>query len=313
MGKIVAVGLSPTIQKTMTFSSLVIDAVNRSTGYRLDASGKAVNAARVLDQLEPGCSVSLCPLGTGNAELFLSLAARDGLEIARVDAPGLVRYCYTLVEPAQARATELVVDEPAMRADWDAIAGEVESLAARLLEGASALIFAGSRPSFWPEDLPARIIALARARGIPAMADFRGRELARTLAGSGVDIIKINEAEFLETFGYGGPVPEEELAALVASRSAETATTIVVTRGSSSSLAASGGVSYRCPVEAIVPLNPIGSGDAFSAGFLHEWLRSRDVTLALKAGTDCARKNALSLRPGSILDPAAPAEGIMRE
>ncbi len=310
MGKIVTVGLSPTIQKTMTFDSLAIDAVNRSAGYRLDASGKAVNAARVLDQLEPGRAVSLCPLGRGNAGLFLSLAERDGLAIARVDAPGMVRYCYTLVEPGASRATELVIDEPAVSADWDSIAREVESLADRLLDGADALLFAGSTPSFWPEDLPSRIIALARKRGIQAMADFRGIALARTLAGPGIDIVKINEGEFLETFGHDGPVSEDTLAALVAERSKETGSTIVVTRGSKASLAASGGVSYRCPVETIVPLNPIGSGDAFSGGFLFEWLRSRDVSCALKTGTDCARKNALSLRPGSILPPDAPGEGV---
>jgi fructose-1-phosphate kinase PfkB-like protein len=310
VGKIVTVGMSPTIQKTITFDSLAIDAVNRSTGYRLDASGKAVNAARVLDQLEPGRAVSLCPLGTGNSGLFLSLAERDGLEIARVDAPGMVRYCYTLVEQGASRATELVVDEPAASADWDSIARAVESLADRLLDGADALLFAGSTPSFWPGDLPSRIVALARKRGIPAMADFRGRELARTLAGPGVDVIKINEAEFLETFGHEGPVSEDALAALVADRSAETGSAIVVTRGSKASLAASAGASYRCPVEAIVPLNTIGSGDAFSAGFLFEWLRSRDVARALGTGTDCARRNALSLRPGSILSADAPGEGV---
>ena len=52
MKKILCVCMSSTIQRTITFENLTLTKVNRSRHYRIDASGKAVNSARVLEQLE---------------------------------------------------------------------------------------------------------------------------------------------------------------------------------------------------------------------------------------------------------------------
>ena len=74
MARILAVCLSATIERTITFRNLEFAEVNRSEKYRIDASGKAVNAARVLNQIEPGCVTSVVPLGERNADVFLDLA-----------------------------------------------------------------------------------------------------------------------------------------------------------------------------------------------------------------------------------------------
>jgi fructose-1-phosphate kinase PfkB-like protein len=311
MKRTLAVGLSPAIQKTITFKGLSIDAVNRSTGYRLDASGKAVNAARVMNQLEPGSAIVLCPLGRENAQAFLNLARGDALAVEYVEVPGRVRHCYTLVEPGAGRATELVVGEPDEAGDWAKIADALLERVAVLLDGVDALLFAGSRPFTWPPDLPARIVALAKERGRAVMADFHGPDLSLTLARAAPDIIKINEEEFCGTFGYGFPLAEDELARLIGERSAETGSLIVVTRGSRDTLAAAGGAGYRGRVERVPALNAIGCGDAFNAGFLRAWLAEGDVALALERGAWCATRNALSLRPGSIRDPDAEGEGLL--
>ncbi|HOC30011.1 MAG TPA: PfkB family carbohydrate kinase [Treponemataceae bacterium] len=321
MKKIVAVGLSPTLQKTITFKGLRLDAVNRSTGYRIDASGKAVNASRVLNQLEKGCAVNVCPLGRDNALFFHELASRDGLSVVEVPVGGRVRYCYTLIEPGTGRATELVVSEPVSgpesgNTDWAEAADRLVRAVESTLEGADALLFAGSRPAFWPEDLCARICSAAASRGIPVMADFHGEDLKRTLAACTPAVIKINEEEFSGTFGLPFPLDEAALSKAIAEKSAKLGNTIVITRGSSDTLAASGGVPFRQKVNAVKALNAIGCGDSFTAGFLHEWLQSAgtssvpDVASALVRGGWCAARNAMNLRPGSILEPDAEGEQV---
>ena len=67
MAKFLAICLSSTIQKTISFERVELKHVNRSTHYRLDASGKAINSARILEQLksqsENDYTVhSICPL-----------------------------------------------------------------------------------------------------------------------------------------------------------------------------------------------------------------------------------------------------------
>ena len=52
MAKILCICLSSTIQRTINFNNIRLEKVNRSTSYRMDASGKALNSARVLSQLE---------------------------------------------------------------------------------------------------------------------------------------------------------------------------------------------------------------------------------------------------------------------
>ena len=52
MKKILCICMSSTIQRTVSFDAITLEKVNRSKHYRQDASGKAVNSARVLEQLE---------------------------------------------------------------------------------------------------------------------------------------------------------------------------------------------------------------------------------------------------------------------
>ena len=314
MKKIVAVCLSPTLQETITFDRFDKDRVNRSTGYRLDASGKAVNAARVLNQLEPLSVTVVVPLGTENSRLFLDLASEDSLRVISVPVPGRIRYCYTLVEGGKEAngtngkvagsksVTELVVNEGATAADYSSIADILCLRIREELACADALLLAGSCPPFWPENLLSRICGIAHEESCPVMADFQGKDLEIAISESCPDIIKINEEEFTSTFSLPLSLSEEELGRELALRSITLNNLIIVTRGTKDTLAASSGVLSREEAETVSALNTIGCGDAFSAGFLMSWLNERNIPSALAKGKWCATRNTFSLRPGSIID-----------
>lgn len=310
MSHIIAVGLSTTLQKTIVFSQLKIDSVNRSSGYRLDASGKAINAARVLGQLSPGIVTNMCPLGEDNADFFLELAEKDALKIDWVPVPGRVRYCYTLLEPGTGRATELVVGEPVANADFTEASQKLLERIEAALPRADALLLAGSRPASFPNDLSAQICRMGYDAGCIVMADFHGRDLLETLKLTTPTIIKINEEEFCGTFGLLFPLSEEKLSRELAERSGALGNTIVITRGSKDTFAASNGIVFRQKVNAVTAVNAIGCGDSFTAGFLYSWLKDKDTGVALAKGGECATLNALNLRPGSIRDPGEKTEQL---
>jgi len=311
MKKIVAVCLSPTLQETITFDRFDKDRVNRSTGYRLDASGKAVNAARVLNQLESGSVTVVAPLGTENSQLFFDLAAQDSLRVVSVPVPGRIRYCYTLVESGKGSGekshgsksvTELVVSEGATAADYSSLADALCSRIAEELSGADALLLAGSCPPFWPDNLLSRICGIAHEKCCPVMVDFQGKDLELAISESCPEIIKINEEEFTSTFSLPFPLPDEELERELGLRSITLNNIIIVTRGMKDTLAASSGVLSRESTEEVSAVNTIGCGDAFSAGFLMSWLNEQNIQNALSRGKWCATRNTFSLRPGSIID-----------
>ena len=294
--------MSSTIQRTVSFDALALEKVNRSKHYRQDASGKAVNSARVLEQLESGCSTVVCPLGEKNLPMFTDAAARDKLNLLYTTIPGLTRECWTLLDRTAGTTTELVVGEPLLESDQDlkaVAAAEIKILKVinDILPEVDAVLLAGSRPKIWSEDLYATIAGMTHDAGKIFLADFIGEDLKKTLAATVPEIIKINEEEFRATFPEMADQPLQDA---IAKKSQELNNIIVVTRGPDSTYAAARGQFSECPSEKVAALNTTACGDSFNAGFLYEYLKSKDLAAALKKGTWCAARNAELEAPGTI-------------
>ncbi len=300
--KILCICMSSTIQRTISFKELKLTEVNRSQHYRVDASGKAVNSARVLTQLQEDCAVSICPLGEKNLQAFTEPAERDKLNILFATIPGNTRECWTLLDTSAGTTTELVVGEPLLESDEDkkaVAAAEIKILKMinELLPQVDAVLLAGSRPAIWSEDLYATIAGMSRDAGKLFLADYVGQDMTKTLASAIPDIIKINEEEFRCTFPEQAELPLDKA---ICEKSAALGNIIVVTRGLESTLAAARGDFFECPTEKITALNTTACGDSFNAGFLYEYLQTRDLSAALKKGTWCAARNAEHEAPGTI-------------
>lgn len=238
MKKILCVCMSSTIQRTITFENLTLTKVNRSRHYRIDASGKAVNSARVLEQLEKGCCRVVCPLGEKNLSAFTEPAARDNLNLLYTTIPGQTRECWTLLDQAAGTTTELVVSEPLLESEEElkAVAGaeiKILKIINDLLPEVDALLLAGSRPKIWSQDLYATISGMAHDNGKVFLADYIGEDLKKTLNASIPDIIKINEEEFRASFPE---LEDQPLQDAIAKKSLELGNIIVVTRGADSKI-----------------------------------------------------------------------------
>lgn len=300
--KVLCICLSSTLQRTISFKELKLENVNRSQHYRLDASGKAVNSARVLNQLEKGCASLVCPLGEKNLSAFTDAAEQDGLELCFVTIPGNTRECWTLLDRTAGTTTELVVGEPLLESDEDkkaVAAAEIKMLRFinDILPQTDAVLLAGSRPKIWSEDLYATISGMTHDNGKIFLADYIGEDMTKTLTASVPDIIKINEEEFRATFSELNDQPLEQA---IKEKSRELNNIIVITRGCDSTLAAARGQFYKCPTEKVAALNTTACGDSFNAGFIYEYLKTRDIDAALKKGTWCAARNAENEAPGTL-------------
>ena len=300
--KILCVCLSATVQRTIQFDSFSVDSVNRSQNWREDVSGKALNAARVLNQLEQGCSVAICPVGNANAEQFMVLASRDNdLYLHPVYVEGNTRECWTLLDTHAHTTTEIVADEVENirhLAGAEAELALIESVR-EYMSVCDALLFAGSRPAAWSANICERICDVAHKAGKLILADFRGKDLLGTLRSCVPQIIKINEEEYCQTF-CDSLLSEKDLESSIVQKSKELDTIIVVTRGTKDTIAAEKGTLMHCPIESVSPLNTTACGDTFAAGFLHDYLLTGSLESALKSGTHCAAINATTLVPGSL-------------
>ncbi len=301
MSKFLCVGLSPSIQRTVSFDSVVKNSVNRSSEYRFDASGKAANSARVLNQLEKKSARLVCPLGAENISFFRKLAERDGLAVNPVEIPGRTRECWTLLDARDGGTTELVAEEPCVSSVFGEAEEKLFEIVRFEVKNADAVLIAGSSPASWKKETVPCIAKIVSQNKKISLADYWGKALLDTIEFCVPNIIKINEEEFLNTFGGNVPISDSELKHLVLNKSAELGCILVVTRGEKSTFAADKGNFVEFPVKKIKAVNTTASGDSFSAGFLYEYTKTKDFLKSLEKGTWCAARNAESKIPGSIL------------
>lgn len=314
MGGFLTVCLAPTLQRTLRFPRFLKGEVNRSEEYRIDASGKGVNVTRVLLQLGQEAT-HLTHLGGRERERFLSLASQDDIPIRWVDSASEIRSCYTVIDDAESLTTELVEEALPVAAETEEALRE---LYLSLLGDHHTVIISGAKSRGYSDEIFPWMVGEAKGAGAAVIADYRGADLRASLAAK-PDLIKPNFDEFVSTFLSGvrsSPFGPDRATAGVQERSdgeleeavrermrriAGEGIAVVLTRGSAPTLYAlpGGQEGERAPI-GVDPLNTIGCGDAFTAGFAAQWRESGEFDAALEQGHVCASINATLLRPGVI-------------
>jgi 1-phosphofructokinase family hexose kinase len=297
--------LNPTLQKTLICERLVVGGINRCLQRRVDASGKGVNAARVLAQLGQRV-VHLTQAGGDERSRFLDLATADGVPIKWVESGSALRHCTTLVEASTGRVTELI--EPA-EAVHPSTAAMLRDAFDELLGRFTVLVVSGTRAPGFPDELVPQMVEQARSRGKHVVLDLKGEDLLRCL-DAGPAVIKPNLAEFVTTF-LGESMPEEEtedvaLLARVQDSMVQVARRyrlgVVLTRGSRPALVTEGEGVRSLPPPRTQVVNTIGSGDAVAAGIAAVLGHGGDLSRAVMVGLECGSRNAARLAPGSIAE-----------
>lgn len=289
------VGLSPAIQKTLIFKDFREGEVNRSEKYHSDASGKCINVCRVLTQggIKASC---LTVAGKENLSGFESLCRRDSLDVTLVETSGRVRFCTTIVDLKNRNSTELVVNEP------EIITAEEEEIfkkafQKKMEEGYRSVVISGSRFEGFSEKIIPFMVKEAKKQNCLVVADYRKEDLKNSFISPSVhpDYIKINEEEFFETFG-----DQKNLEEGLKEISSEYHCVFIISRGARPTLVAESGRIFTVESSMIEAVNPIGCGDAMTAGLTQGILEGLPLKEAIEKGRDYAALNALNIHPGYI-------------
>jgi 1-phosphofructokinase/tagatose 6-phosphate kinase len=298
--------MNPTFQKTLCFSSIVGNTVNRMENHRLDIGGKGANTCRVLVQLGKP-AVHFIQLGGQTRPLYLELCKADGLTVKWVESGSPIRFCYTLINHADDSITELVEEsepveagtEPRMMDQYEALLPEQDFV---IISGTKARGFSGALVPF--------MVRRAREAEKRIILDIRGADLLGSLEYR-PDLIKPNLFEFASTFApqliQNNEIMENEgrvkgeIREICRDLCAKYRCRIVLTRGAKSLWLAEGDRFSETAVEAIKPVNPIGSGDAFTAGLAAALGDGAPLEAAAAQGIRCGRLNAGLLKIGSLL------------
>ncbi len=291
---IICFGTTPAVQRSMTFDAFSIDGVNRTADVHQYASGKAVNAARVLQTLgERPMVMGFCG---GEAGRFLTHDL-DSVGVAHdmVKVDSNTRTCVTIVDRGHGTATELVEEAgPAAPKCYPLLLAKFESH----VHKATAVLVAGSVPPSAPKKLYADAIRTAVDAGRFVLLDAAGEPLRLALA-SRPTVVKPNRKELEQTVGH--PVDTDEaLKDAIRKLLAEGPTWAIVTHGGGDTVVSDGKSFWKIASPTVAVLSPIGSGDAFAAGLLAGVARGEDVPEACKTAVACGAANAMTALAGHL-------------
>jgi 1-phosphofructokinase family hexose kinase len=288
---ILSAGLTPAWQQVLRFDSLLLGEVNRAREAHWCASGKVLNAARALFHL--GASgKALTLVGGMPGEAIRQDFSQLGIPARWVESNTPTRICTTILDVAQATATELVPNAAELGEDERSTFLSVYTEEAA---GAAVVILIGSLPAGTPADLYREL--LARTPG-QAILDARGAALLEALPARPF-LVKPNRSELEQTLGRSLPTDCALIDAMreINERGAEW---VVVTDGKKPVLARSRERLYRVlPLRRTV-VNPIGCGDCMAAGIAWAIQAGRGPAEALAIGMATAASKVGQFLPGCV-------------
>jgi tagatose 6-phosphate kinase len=291
---IICLGTTPAVQRVMVFRQLTLDAVNRAAVTKDGVAGKSVNVAKVLRALG-GSPLATGFLGGEYGQQVRAALEDRGIAHEFIPVATPTRQCVTVIDEATGQHTELVEESRAVEpADYDALREALR----RLLPGSQALVMSGTLTPEGPVDLYAWATHLAHEEGALTVVDAQGAAL-RAALGERPGLVKPNRAELAATLGLDLP---DEAAVIEAMRGLAKAGAqrVVVTAGAAPTLAFDGRDFWRVIAPTVKAVNPIGSGDAFTAGLVARLVHGDTLGEACRWGCAAGAANALTLMAGEV-------------
>ncbi len=291
---ILCIGPTPAAQRVMTFKALKPDAVNRAASTLDGAAGKSVNVAKVLAALGAEVFATGFVGGDRGREILRDMTSR-GIETKFVEVPAPTRQCISVIDEATHTVTELVEESrPVPPENYDALV----ELVCGLLPECEAVVMSGSLTPGAPVEFYRNITNRANELGKLSVVDAQGTPLLEALKAS-PGLVKPNRSELAATVNK--PL-ETEMSLVEAMREVRKrgAQRVVVTAGGALTFAMDQHSLWRIQPAQIEPVNPIGSGDAFTAALVWRLTQADSLGEACRWAAAAGAANALSPMPGDL-------------
>ena len=290
-----------------TSTDLVTDTHKlRCSAPRRFPGGGGINVARVAQRLGADC-LALYPAGGAQGQQLRQLLELEQVRSSCVEIGGTTRESFSVTESASGREFRFVLPGPTlMPQEWQACLDRV----AAHEPAPRYLVASGSLPPGVPTDFYARLVRLARARGIPVVLDTSGPALAEAL-DEGVYLVKPSLRELREL--SAGPLTDEAQWRDAAQRMVATgqAQVVVLSLGDQGALLAASGTSWHAPALRVPVLSATGAGDSFVGAMV--WALNRQAGLAEAFRYGVAAGSAALLSAGTGLCSQADVERLYPE
>jgi len=278
----------------MVFRKLALDDVNRAATTLDGAAGKSINVAKVLKALGEN-PIATGFLGGDRGALVAAALKQKGIETEFVKITPETRQCATVIDELAGTNTELIQESDAVpKEKYRQLMEVVRKWGSRCC----AMVISGTLTPRAPTDFYRRCTQFASELGLLSVVDAKGPALTEALKAR-PGVVKPNRPELAATVGREF-VGEADLMSAMRELCDRGALRVIVTSGKDPTLAFDGRQFWRIHAPKITAVNPIGSGDAFTAGLVWRLLRGADLGEACRWASATGAANALRLMAGEI-------------
>jgi 1-phosphofructokinase/tagatose 6-phosphate kinase len=296
---IITVTLNAALDKTLEVPNFTPGRRHRTVDQKTMPGGKGVNIARAIKRLgQPVIATGLAGGATGTrvVEALNDEAILNAFVRVREES----RTNTAVLDPTNGLHTEINERGPSISAH------ELELFRDKLLylaKGASICVFAGSLPRGVDPDVYANLIRGVRKLGVTTIIDTDGEPL-RLAVRAEPDVISPNELEAEELVGheFNGVDDRAQAVADIAGLGPAEAIMTVPDGCYGQVLEAGTQTLYRVSIEPLEARSPIGSGDAFLAGYVASRYAGREPVDCLRFGVACGAESTQHIGAG-ILEP----------
>ncbi|MHA1733295.1 MAG: 1-phosphofructokinase family hexose kinase [Promethearchaeota archaeon] len=291
---IVTLTLNPTVDHVLEVRDFEVGGTFRVGGVYDFPLGKGLSVALALKTLgRDPVAVSL--VGVGEVEAYEEFLSSRGIRHHLVPVGGKTRRNTTIVDlgPGQPSVTHL--REPGFRACSEHLETARERIRELVVPG-DWVVLSGSLPPGLPSSTYGDLIRELRSElGVNCALDTSGRALMEG-ASAGPTLLKPNWGELGELLGeeLGDiPVSMDEFADYLVPLVAGGVSIVCLTLGGSGAVVMSRRELAWVGASVGKPINTVGCGDSFLAGFVATWTRTRDLVEAAKMGAAAGAANTL--------------------
>ena len=278
--KIVTLTLNPCVDRTLW----VEDFDKEPVRIEKMSGGKGINVARVLTALHEDC-VAVTYSGGDAGREFEELARGEGINLIAVPVAGNTRTIDTYARLSDYE--QRVVREKGPVLSEEELAS-IKQAVVDLLPSCAVLAVCGSASCPGGARLIHELIACAKAMGVRTLLDSNGEALTEG-AKAVPDVLKVNEAELAQLLGPSDDAMHSEASRLTIEQGIGR---VILTLGERGCVQYLWEQSSFCPAPKIECVNAVGSGDCFTAAWLHAQIRGFSDDGALMIASAAGAANA---------------------
>lgn len=276
--KILSLTMNPCVDRTYWVEEFGQEPV------RMDemSGGKGTNAARVLTKLGEDC-IEVSAAGGEAGRRFEELARSEGINLISIPLAGVTRTITTYVRIRDYAQQVIRENGPEMT---DEEINAIRECVLSLLPECGILAVCGTSPNKKGNRLIFELIETAKKMRVKTFLDASDDTLIETV-GSAPHVLKINEDEIVQLMGASDDPLHAEAARLTEKFGIERA---IITLGDRGCAQYMDGQTIFCPTPNVETVNAVGSGDCFTAAWLHAQIRgfSDDGALMLACAAGAA-------------------------